>query len=472
MAKAPCLFEDLNLASNRGQVDGIGDGLDIQGEGTLKFSIEDDEGRVHNIKIPNSLYLPKLRQCLLLPQHWTQEAGDGQTWMGKFAHKCMLNWKRGKKTAPFNLTTNTPIFFTAPSSRACHTFASTFEALEAPYFRRETVLQYDPGHRYTDDESVLVPEEFVAEENINFHKDVSVSEGVNADNETVKTSNLLLPPQDEDPSETIHRGPLTFDPLPQLKEGEDIQLAATNNQAKLMCWHYRLGHLSFPKLKQLALNSEISKKHAKVTPPKCTDCLFGAMAKRLWQGKETKASHGVFIATKPGECISVDQMMLTEVGFYAQLKGKLTKKCYKCATIFVNHLSHLRFVNLQINASFEKTIAAKLTIEQYATEYGVKILHYHCNNGQFHDSAFQQAYHDTRQKPTFCGVNAHFQNDITERAIRNLSESACKQLLHACACWPEAVHFALWPYALCNAAILHNSLSLLEDGTLRLDLFS
>ncbi len=33
-------------------------------------------------------------------------------------------------------------------------------------------------------------------------------------------------------------------------------------------------------------------------------------------------------------------------------------------------------------------------------------------------------------------------------------------------------HFALWPYALHNAVLLHNSLSVLEDGTSRLVLFS
>jgi hypothetical protein len=65
-----------------------------------------------------------------------------------------------------------------------------------------------------------------------------------------------------------------------------------------------------------------------------------------------------------------------------------------------------------------------------------------------------------------------FQNGIAEYAIWDLSESARKQLLHAHACWPAAVHFALWPYALRNAALLHNSLPGLEDGTSRLELFS
>jgi hypothetical protein len=51
-------------------------------------------------------------------------------------------------------------------------------------------------------------------------------------------------------------------------------------------------------------------------------------------------------------------------------------------------------------------------------------------------------------------------------------ESAHKQLLHACARWPQAVHFVLWPHALRNVTLLHNSLPVLEDGTSRLELFS
>jgi hypothetical protein len=96
----PHLFEDLCLTRNRGQVEGIGKGLETRGEGMFKFSIKDNNGKVHIIKIPNSLYLPDLRVCLLLPQHWVPEAGDRQTWMGNYAHNCVLNWKGGRKTVP------------------------------------------------------------------------------------------------------------------------------------------------------------------------------------------------------------------------------------------------------------------------------------------------------------------------------------------------------------------------------------
>ena len=142
----------------------------------------------------------------------------------------------------------------------------------------------------------------------------------------MKTSNLPSPPVAESPSEVICRGHLTFNPSPSWEEGEDTQLATADNQTELMHWHYRLGHLPFAKLKQLALNGEIPKKLAKAKPPKCTGCLFGAMTKIPWRSRETKASHEVFVATKPGQCISFDQMTSTEIGFYAQMKAKLTKK--------------------------------------------------------------------------------------------------------------------------------------------------
>ncbi len=206
------------------------------------------------------------------------------------------------------------------------------------------------------DDIELIPEEFVAEENLNYDKEVSVDEGVSEDNKTIKTSNLPPPPADENPSEAIHHGPLTFDPLPPQEEGKDTQLTANNNQTKLMHWHYPLGHLPFVKLKQLALNGEIPPKLAKIKPPKCAGCLFGAMTKIPWHGKETKASHKVFITTKLGECISINQMTSTKVGFYAQMKGKLPKKQYRCATIFVDHYSCLRFIHLQVDDSSAKPL--------------------------------------------------------------------------------------------------------------------
>ncbi len=90
--------------------------------------------------------------------------------------------------------------------------------MEAPYFQWETGLKF-PGRRDLMDD--IVNEEFVAEENLNYNKEVSVDEGVSEDNKMIRTSNLLSPPADENPSEVIRCGPLTFDPFPHQEEGED-----------------------------------------------------------------------------------------------------------------------------------------------------------------------------------------------------------------------------------------------------------
>jgi hypothetical protein len=90
----------------------------------------------------------------------------------------------------------------------------------------------------------------------------------------------------------------------------------------------------------------------------------------------------------------------------------------------------------------DETYAAKRAFERFAKQHGIDIQHYHADNGRFADNMFINACQQQRQQLTFCGVNAHFQNGIAERAIRDLTESARKQLLHAKQRWPAAVHLA------------------------------
>ncbi len=98
---APHLFKDLHLNEDKGQVDGINSGLDIAGQGTFTFSITDDNEKSHRIKIPNNLYIPKLRRCLLLPQHWEQETGDEQTWMGNYRDRCVFELEGRQENSSF-----------------------------------------------------------------------------------------------------------------------------------------------------------------------------------------------------------------------------------------------------------------------------------------------------------------------------------------------------------------------------------
>jgi hypothetical protein len=104
------------------------------------------------------------------------------------------------------------------------------------------------------------------------------------------------------------------------------------------------------------------------------------MTKLPWRGKESKSSHEVFTATKPGECVSVNHMISTQVGFFAQLKDKLTSKRYWAASIFIDHFSRLQYVHLMQDLSSDEMINAKEAFKRFATEHGVTIKHYHCSN--------------------------------------------------------------------------------------------
>jgi hypothetical protein len=113
-------------------------------------------------------------------------------------------------------------------------------------------------------------------------------------------------------------------------------------------------------------------------------------------------------------------MILTQVGFIAQLKGTLTKKQYRAATVFVDHYSRMKYIYLMTKLTSKETMEAKQAFQHFAKQYGVCILYYHFNNGQFEDNAFKNSCSAKRQQLTFCGVNAHLQNGIGEKANRDL----------------------------------------------------
>ena len=52
-------------------VEGINAGLDIAGKGTFIFDVEDDDGGLHIVKIPDSLFVPGvfLMHCTLFSQY-------------------------------------------------------------------------------------------------------------------------------------------------------------------------------------------------------------------------------------------------------------------------------------------------------------------------------------------------------------------------------------------------------------------
>jgi hypothetical protein len=234
-------FDNLTLAHAAQRVGENSKGLAIEGKGTLVIDINYDTGKPHRVEIPNSLYLPGLKMCLLLPQHWAQEAGDNYplphgTRMENTAHSCVLQWGQGKflKTILFDPSTITPIFHTSPSTLSYRAFVNTFMACEAPFFSMGHVLQL-PGRCWLDG-NAPPPDEFIAKENVNFNKrEKHVCEGVvQEDNDTVRAVNLPPPPELAPHPDLLQHNALTFDPSPVLDKPNEYSVAAPEDQAKLM----------------------------------------------------------------------------------------------------------------------------------------------------------------------------------------------------------------------------------------------
>jgi hypothetical protein len=144
----------------------------------------------------------------------------------------------------------------------------------------------------------------------------------------------------------------------------------------------------------------------------------------------------------------VDQLESPVPGFVGQNKGYFFHKRYKVATIFVDHFSQLSYVYLQESTKGDDTLLAKRVFEAYASSFGVHISNYHADNGRFAERLFLDHAASNNQSVSLCGVNAHFQNGIAKKQMRNLTERARTFLLHAMNSWPLAVTINLWPYAL------------------------
>jgi hypothetical protein len=209
-------FEDLKLhnGEDNTEVEGMKGGfLETKGTGTFKLHIDNNDGGVHLIKIPNSKSVPELKICFLLPHHWVQEAQDKYplpkgTKMEEDDEVLTLIWKERKhrRTIPYHPLTNTPSFRTAPALRTYCAFVALCKPAEAQYYCREHVLQM-PGQLHLD-------EEFTVEKNLHANiqkKTPSASEGATSNDVRVQASNLLSEKESKMEMQMTRIGPLAFD---------------------------------------------------------------------------------------------------------------------------------------------------------------------------------------------------------------------------------------------------------------------
>lgn len=413
--------------------------------GTIKWKWLDDEGKEHKFIIPKSYYVPDGKVRLLSPQHWCQTMktnkkpilGSGSETVH---NKVTLFWnqRKNKLTVPLG-TSNVATFQLAPGYAKFSAFCA------------EAEVNYDEeqSNPITVESSQVVSDDEEDEDDI-------VESGSDPDETD------WCRPID---AQFDLNGPKTADQqTPNIVEDEEDQ-QPTSAPAELLQYHHRFGHVSFKRIIEMAKQGIIPKRLAKCPVPACSACLYAKAIRRQWRHRTPINKVESPKPTKPGERVSVDQMVSPTPGLVAQLTGILTTKRYKYATIYVDQVSRLSFVWLQKTATADETLEGKTAFEKYALDRGVKVQNYHADNGIFRANKWVAACQSKGQGLTFAGVNAHHQNGIAERRIGELQGLARTMLIHANKRWPKVASANLWPYAVRMANDVLNETPSLRDAT-------
>ena len=433
-----------------GRVKGMGsNNVSVQGIGTIKWVIDDDNGRKHEFLIPGSLYIPDSPARLFSPQHWAQEQKDNSplangTWQATYADHVELVWgqRRFKRTIPFDKA-NVATFETSAGSRKFRIFNACHEASLTTEQQTPAMTMFNTM-TVTDDEG----------------DDNELSDDESVNEQTAQTSPTMTKNDEGVPNDDTMGGyndtgnhATSYDAYTKHVNVIENDLHQANGEkleptGELLLWHYRLAHLPFARLQNMAKAGDLPSRLKECRVPRCSACLYGKMTRRPKRTKGGTRQIGSETITRPGECVSVDQLESSTLGLIGHMKGTPTTQRYKCATIYVDHFSRLSYVHLQRTLSSDDTVQSKMAFEKYCEERGVVVRHYHADNGRFADKGFVNHATSQRQSITYCGVNAHFQNGIAEKRIRDLQEQATTMLLHAEAKWPKVISANLWPYAL------------------------
>ena len=329
------------------KVKGIKGHADATHRGTLKWYLEDDTGLVHVIVIQGAYLVPDAMTRILSPQHLAQQANDHYpkeegTGSLTTSKNITLFWskRRFTKTVPLDPRTNVGLTTTAAATRMYRAFCASIneeETKETNFFTTHVIPNDE------DDES--------------FQPRDPVAPPTDEEDEPVASPEQSLEDPGPGPSTTlVDLGPILY-VIP-----EDEEPTSLNPHDELLRWHYRMGHLPFDQLKQLAHTGQLPKLLLTVKKPFCAASQYRKMTKRPWRVKEDN-KHAAKTATQPGQVVSVDQLESNSPGLIAQLKGKLTHQRYKYATIFVDQFSGYTFVFLQRRITSEETVQAKHAFE-------------------------------------------------------------------------------------------------------------
>ena len=283
----------------------------------MKWYIEDDHGLVHELVITGAYLIRETTTRILSPQHLAQQANDHYpTAKGTGALTTSKNitlfWaqRRFTKTVPLYPKTNVGLSITASGAGSFCAFCDTINHPETNEMNIFTTQ--------------IIPEE---EDDESFQPKDPVKPDTQDENEQLKAPDEVM--TEAPVASLLDMGPITH-VIP-----DDQEPTWLDPHDELIQWHYRLGHLSFDRIKQLASTGQLPKPLLSCKRPFCSACQYGKMTMRPWRvkGEDKKATK---TATRPGQIVSVDQLESNTPGLIAQLKVQVRYGI--CGSILRLHL--------------------------------------------------------------------------------------------------------------------------------------
>ena len=102
---------------------------------------------------------------------------------------------------------------------------------------------------------------------------------------------------------------------------------------------------------------------------------------------------------------------------------------------FLLTTSAISSIYIYIKLTSKETSKSKQAFEAYSQKVRVILKHYHAYNVQFTNSVLIKSVNTQGQTISYCVVNAHFQNGIAVKRIRDLQEQSIKCIFHAKSRW-------------------------------------
>ena len=196
--------------------------------------------------------------------------------------------------------------------------------------------------------------------------------------------------------------------------------------------------------------------------PRCAGCLLGKMGRRSTCSSLTQNLGEMTLragSITPGSLIFCDQYSSSELGRRWETFGREhDRDKFIGGTLYYDSSSTVMHCNHQVSLQAGDTIAGKHKVEEFYQSIGSPIQSFRGDNQIFNSAEFLDDCARSHQTVNFCGVGAHHQNGVAERAIQTVTKWARTIMIDAAINWPDQADLSLWPMAMDHAVWMWNHL--------------